>query len=516
MKLFKFIYKATFCAALSSMALTSCVNNWLDLDPADGVESGTAIKDADNLNTALAGLYAGLKGNSTTTDYYAANMFLYGEVHADDMQSNEKAGTSSNRASFFYLMEYTTATEFSGNGIWQSPYIVMGRANRIIAAADGDLSDKEENAEAIANFKNQAKVIRALALFDLARIYGKPYTEDQGASLGVPFSDKVIDPSDVATTHLPRLTVAQNYTQVEQDLTEAIDSKALSEDMEPGYVNEWYAKALLARVYLTKGEWKKAFDLCKDIIDNSPYQLWTKSQYANAWNESNGAHANEMIFELVIKDNNDWTDRNGIAYLYSENSDYQVGYSDVVATKNFVDMLTSDPEDVRNNVFYASMDPDDADTYGDDKVWLNKMPAQNGDPRYSDVPMMRLSEVYLTAAECAYNLGDKASAAKYLNAIIENRTSDASKVVTAENVTSDRIYIERRKELVGEGQRYFDCLRRGEKIVRYTSDADQGWHAVLAPEVMQFDRDYYKAISAIPQSERNANPEIKQNDGYGE
>lgn len=516
MKLFKFIYKATFCAALSSMALTSCVNNWLDLDPADGVEASTAIKDADNLTTALAGLYAGLKGNSSTTDYYAARMFLYGEVHADDMQSNEMAGTGSNRASFYYRMQYTTGTDFSSNAIWQSPYIVIGRANRIIAAADGDLSDKEENAATIANCKNQAKVIRALALFDLARVYGKTYTEDQGASLGVPFSDKVIDPSDVATTHLARLTVAQNYTQVEQDLTEAISSNALSEDMEPGYVNEWYAKALLARVYMTKGEWKKAFDQCEDIIQNSPYQLWTKSQYANAWNESNGAHANEMIFELVIKDTNDWTDRNGIAYLYSENSDYRVGYSDVVATKNFVDMLASDPEDVRNNVFYASLDPDDADTYGTNKVWLNKMPAQNGDPRYSDVPMMRLSEIYLTAAECAFNLNDKASAAEYLNAIIENRTSDATKLVTAENITADRIYIERRKELVGEGQRYFDCLRRGEKIVRYTSDEDQGWHAVLASDAMQFDRDYYKAISAIPQSERNANPEIKQNDGYGE
>ena len=143
-------------------------------------------------------------------------------------------------------------------------------------------------------------------------------------------------------------------------------------------------------------------------------------------------------------------------------------------------------------------------------------PIVNGDPRYSNVPMMRLSEIYLTAAECAFNLGDKASAAKYLNAIIENRTSDATKVVTADNITLDRIYIERRKELVGEGHRYFDCLRRDEKIVRYTSEADKGWHKVLNKDAQSFTRDYYKAISAIPQSEINANPNIKQNEGYGE
>lgn len=516
MKVFKFIYKATLCATLSATALTSCVNNWLDLEPSDGVDANTAIANSDNLSTAVAGLYAGLKGNSSTTDYYGARMFLYGEVHADDMQSNEMAGTNSNRASFYYLMEYTTGTSFSDNAIWQSPYIVIGRANRIIKAADGNLTDKEDAAESIADYKNQAKVLRALALFDLTRIYGKPYTEDQGASLGVPFTEDVIDPSDVATTHLSRLTVAENYAQVEKDLTEAIASKALSQYLTPGYVNLWVAKGLLARVYMTKGEWKKALDLCKDIMENSPYVLWAKNQYANAWSKSNGVHDNEMMFELVINDTNDWTDRNGIAYLYSENSIAQVGYSDVVATKSFVDLLSSDPEDVRNKVFYASIKAADAAVYEDNRVWLDKMPATNGDPRYSNIPMMRLSEIYLTAAECAFNLGDKASAASYLNAIIENRTSDATKVVTADNITANRIYIERRKELVGEGHRYFDCLRRGEKIVRYTSEADRGWHAILNPEEMSFDRDYYKAISAIPQSEINANPNIKQNTGYGE
>lgn len=142
-------------------------------------------------------------------------------------------------------------------------------------------------------------------------------------------------------------------------------------------------------------------------------------------------------------------------------------------------MLSSDPEDVRNDVFYASSDSNDKNTYGTNKVWLNKMPAVNGDPRYSNVPMMRLSEIYLTAAECAFNLGEKAVAADFLNAIIENRTSDASKVVATDNITKDRIYIERRKELVGEGHRYFDCLRRNEKIVRYTTVDNRGWHSIL-------------------------------------
>lgn len=443
-------------------------------------------------------------------------MFLYGDVHADDMQSNEKAGTKSNRASFYYLMKYTTGTDFSGDAIWQSPYIVMGRANRIIAAADGQLEDKNEAAETIANYKSQALVLRAMALFDMARIYGKTYTEDNGASLGVPFTESVVSAADIATCQLPRLTVKENYEQVLKDLTAAINSNALTEEKDQGYINVWAAKTLLARVYLTMGEWDKALDVSEDIIKNSPYRLWTKDQYANAWFETSAAHENEMIFEITINDKNDWTDRNGIGYLYNEDSDDHAGYSDVVATKSFVDMLSSDPKDVRNNVFLASLNPKNQKVYGDNKVWLNKIPAVNGDPRYSNVPMMRLSEVYLTAAECAFNLGNKTKAAEYLNAIIENRTSDESKLVTAENITAERISIERRKELVGEGHRYFDCLRRNEKIVRYTSEADKGWHQILNSEEKSFDRDYYKAISAIPQSEINANPNIKQNEKYGE
>ena len=58
--------------------------------------------------------------------------------------------------------------------------------------------------------------------------------------------------------------------------------------------------------------------------------------------------------------------------------------------------------------------------------------------------------------------------------------------------------LERRKELVGEGQRFFDALRNNETITRYTSDATRGWHDVLTTEARSYNRDYYKAYPAIP------------------
>ena len=100
--------------------------------------------------------------------------------------------------------------------------------------------------------------------------------------------------------------------------------------------------------------------------------------------------------------------------------------------------------------------------------------------------------------------------------MVKNRTTTEASLATVDNITRERILIERRKELIGEGQRYFDALRNNETITRYTSEADKGWHKTLSKEAQSFDRDYFKAIAAIPQTEINANPNIKQNTGYGE
>jgi hypothetical protein len=87
-------------------------------------------------------------------------------------------------------------------------------------------------------------------------------------------------------------------------------------------------------------------------------------------------------------------------------------------------------------------------------------------------------------------------------------------LVTAADITAERIYIERRKELVGEGQRYFDVLRRNETVVRYESLNDRGWHDVLTEEARTFNRDSKKALPLIPVSEINANPNMVQNPKY--
>ena len=510
MKVLKSIYKVMGCAILAA-SLSSCVNDWLDVAPSDGTDADAALTSSSDLAAARTGMYKALKGNSSLVDYYGQQFFVYGDVHAgDDYQYNNIGG--SNRASFYYDMNYQTASEFNTSTVsWQSPYVVIGRANRIIAAAEGGaLSDAAEAKATIDQYAAEAKVLRALAHFDLVRIYGKPYTEDQGASLGVPLVTEVLE----SNAKPARSTVAEVYTQVVKDLTEAISSNALATETEPGYVSVWGAKAILSRVYLNMGDYANALSVAEDIIKNSKKSgaaLWTRDQYFKAWDAST-PNESEFLFRLNVAGSTDNNDLNGIGNLQQRD-----GYKEMVATKKFVDMLTSDPEDVRNDMFLPATAAKEVATYGTNKVYLNKLRGQGGNLRnVTIVPIIRLSEVYLTAAECAFRNNDKTKAVEYLNDLVKNRTTTEASLATVDNITLERILIERRKELIGEGQRYFDALRNNETITRYTSEADKGWHKTLSKEAQSFNRDYFKAIAAIPQAEINANPNIKQNTGYGE
>lgn len=497
----KNIYKVLILT-LTIFTFTACGNDWLDREPADGTETSSAITNYNDALTAYYGMYDGLQGNADYNTYYAARMFYYGDVRGDDMQARDQGM----RSSSCYEMIYTVD---NAPNMWNVPYNVIRRANRLIEAIDNkqvtDAADEE-----IGQVYAEAKVIRALVHFDLVRIYGFPYTADEGASLGIPIMLKPLD-SDALPV---RNTVAEVYEQVTKDITEAINSGYMETNASnsKGYINVWTAKSLLSRVYLYMGKNAEALATAEDVIINSPYKLWTTDEYVAAWNKDNGAHSNEMIFEIINESSDDWSDREGIAYLYNED-----GYADAIVTKAFGDLMAADPKDVRNNVILpARFDEDLMKKYGDAKIFINKFPAdKSGDMRLNNLPVIRLSEVYLTAAEAAFKEGTLDAATQYLNAIVKRANPEATAITNA-TISLERIILERRKELVGEGQRFFDAMRNNETIVRYTSNSDKGFHYSLDAESQKFDRTYFRVILPIPVVETDANPNIakQQNPGY--
>lgn len=498
--------------ATAIVGLSSCVNDWLDLDPSNGTPTGSAITNYNDAKTAMYGMYDGLQGNSTYTQYYAARMFYYGDVRGDDMQARDQGM----RSSSCYEMRYTAD---DAPNMWNVQYNVLRRANRLIEAVDkNQIADVDDYEAAVADIYNQAKVVRALVHFDLVKVYGMPYTFDNGASKGIP-----IVTTPLERDALPkRNTVAEVYNQITNDLTEAINSNALTVSQragsKQGYIDQWAAKALLCRVYLFMNKNAEALALAEDIVENSPYRLWTRDQYAEAWDKQSGSHTQEMIFELINNGTDDWADREGIGYLLNEQ-----GYADAICTRSFVDMLEEDENDIRKDVILpVEYDEDLYKIYGENRIFVNKFPLGSlGDMRLANLPILRLSEVYLNGAEAAAKLGgdSKSKGIALLNKLIENRTTTETKKVSASISDDDllkRTLLERRKELVGEGQRFFDAMRNNETVVRYTSEAEQGWHYSLIKEAQSFDRTFTKAILPIPISETNANPVLKgeQNPGY--
>ena len=494
----KNIYKLLIYV-LAMVSLSSCFNSWLDLKPEDGSESSSAINDLKSAKVVLTGIYDGIQGASNRVSYYGANMFLYGDVRGDDMQVINLG----DRGSALYEMNYNAD---NAPAIWGVPYNVILRANHLIKAIDEgairDGSEKELN-----KMKAEALVIRALVHFDLCRVYGNPYDVDNGASLGIPIVLGIISPADFQT----RNTVAEVYLAVIKDLEDALSiENGLVATQSYGYVNKWFAKGLLAKVNLYKGDNVAALKYAEDVIANSPYGLWTYDEYVDGWKTSDKGRK-EMLFEIVNASTDDWTDREGIANLMNPN-----GYACIITTKSFLNMMESTPEDVRRKVLTVAIDEDYLDKFGESTVYVNKYPEDSsGEWRLNSLSVLRLSEVYLIAAEAAAKSSKADIAVKYLNVIHKRANPDAADLTEAE-ATLPRISLERRKELVGEGNRFFDAMRNNETITRYTSPADQGYHPLLRPESSTFNRTYYRTLLPIPVSEINVNAPIRaqQNPGY--
>ncbi len=79
--------------------------------------------------------------------------------------------------------------------------------------------------------------------------------------------------------------------------------------------------------------------------------------------------------------------------------------------------------------------------------------------RGSDVAFIRyrFGEVLLNAAEAAFELGDKATAATYINQV--RARAGLTTPLTTDEITFDRIVHERRVELAFEGHRFYDLKR---------------------------------------------------------
>ncbi len=479
MKIWKYI-----CIGSLMLTATSCGNDWLDLEPSTSIETATSIKILSDVEFTLNGIYSEMQASSA----YSGRLVYYGDVRGDDMQ----AVSLTKRTGDYYNYGHTKDNGPSSH--WSYLYYFIQNANLILNAIDKiDAAGQEEYRD---DLKGQALAIRAMALFDLTRIFGYPYTKDNGASLGVP----IVKESSGIASKPSRNTVAECYTQVIGDLTAAIP--LLSGDFNKGKFNKWAAMSLLSRVYLYKGDNANALTMAEDAIkgaEGEGWELWSHDDYAWAWaDDATSLAPGEVLFEIV----NTTTDSPGkesMGYLNSKS-----GYDDMCITSSFYDLLLQDPDDVRLKLL--SFD-------GKKYAYVFKYQPQEGEAiQDANIPLLRLSETYLNAAEAAVKLGDNATAVKYLDLIV--RRANPAKSVEGKTLTLEDVLNERRKELVAEGHRMFDVIRNGMTVKRFDVKNSKISKTKHFSSNMEFNWDFYRIVLPIPKAEIDANPNIKQNPGY--
>jgi starch-binding outer membrane protein, SusD/RagB family len=459
------------------LSSTAC-ENFLVQEPVLEQTNELTLSTFKGLNSATAGTYSLLYG----TTWYGRNFVVTADLKGGNAKLSPK---SSGR--------FTTEYQWNNNagsapGLWGTAYATIARANNVINAL-ADFDDPLVAQEDLDHLQAECLFLRGLAYFDLVREYAQPYTY-QKESLGVPI---------VLVTeegYPARNTVAEVYAQVVSDLTDAerlIGSYVREGSKDPlGVASKGAVQALLSRVYLYMGDWQKAADYATTIINSGNYTMYTAADYTT-WDNGGvwglEAGRGEMVFEVYGAEGNsahgNW---DVISYILSPD-----GYGDVGASKDLTSLY--EEGDVRRNLFTTAAD------YGDAE-WSLKYPGKGGNLREDNIPVLRLSEMYLIRAESIIN-GATISGASPLSDYNMIRTHRG--LAAATNVSLSDIYDERRRELCFEGQAVFDLARTQRDLVRVDYDGSVN-QDVAFPD--------YKWAMPIPQSEVDANENMVQNEGY--
>lgn len=458
---------------LCAAAITAC--SALDQNPSTSTTTDTAITTVGDLANAVNGAYYIATYGTMLT--MGSELAIYADLVGPDSYQPASSGQNASKIAAFTL---TPADTYAAYGY---PYMALANVNNAIEQAA-----KLEDQEGAAPYVAELYAMRGLFHFHLATFFAPIPTSGSTNALGIVLADKVFDISYVGE----RASLDATYKQITDDLTAAIET-GLNKGKKTGHLNYWAALALRARAYLYWGKYAEALADAKEVITKSPYSLYTIENYKSAWSQEG---TDEVLMEYIQTDTYN-AQRYAPGYYTSPN-----GYSEYGVSQEFFNLLTADANDVRSKmVADYSTAPEGATNYNTGYYPL-KYPGKSGasSPMYTNnIKVIRLSEVYLIAAEAALKVPAEASnAAGYINDLRKQRITGYT---DAASVTIDEILDERRKELFAEGHIAFDYWRNGKNVVKGS--------LTTAPTDT-------KTVLPIPKEEIDlAKGKLKQNPGYG-
>ncbi len=445
-----------------SLLSVSC-QEWLDVSPSTEVKYDDLFSYKNGFKDQLTGVYTAL----CAEELYGAHL-SFGMLDALGQQYYwlQESGA------YYWLHRYVYDNSKSQgviSDIWNNMYNAIANVNILLQGIEdhrGVLADDEEKI-----YEGEAYALRAFLHFDLLRLFGKSYVAGAGEK-AIPYVSKI-------SKQVPPLsTVSEVLDSVIMDLEKA--AYLLENDpVRTGeattsflgtrsfHFNYYAVRALLARVYLYKNDKVNALKNATVVILSHKYPWVGKSQVATTTRESrDGIFLPECIFML----NNTKLETITEKYLKeSKNNDGNLLVSWNAVIDEIFESSLYGGTDWRYIYYFEPI----SWSWGNSKLWQVSSAYNNRQP------LIRISEMYLIAAECA---GSKKEALEYFNTLRQHRgfaVADDLKEDTTDEQLQAAIAKEYQKEFIGEGQWFF-----------YSKRTDQETPSDIFVPV-PFSKDYY-------------------------
>jgi len=495
-------FRIIITASFTLVSLLTACKKTLDIQPVDSIDAATALSGKQGVEATVISVYASLKG----TNFYGNGLVGLGEALADNGISTNRSGR--------YVGEASN-TKGAHYALWSNAYSAINRINLVLQTLPS-INEPGFTQALKDGYTGELEFLRALIYFDLVKTYAyipgfNVPTQDFG---GVPLLLVPTTTIDQAlTVQAPRATTAACYAQVYADLDDAMlkiptTATAVSRATRLG------AEALYSEVALYNKDFAKCITLSSDVITKTTHPLLTTSNYVAGFRATVNP---ESLFEVTYTIASESLGVNtSLQTLFTTlvtpgNRSIQGGFGDLVPTPDLLNALgitvtgdgsstaaiTARSADVRNQLYeLGSKSP----YY----VECTKYIGRSGSINLDNVPVLRISEMYLNRAEAYAVLGgNDALALADVNSIRTNRGLTAAVGLTGAALITE-IALQRRLELAYEGHRFLDLKRRGQDINKPT---------LTTTTIFAFTNPLL--LPGIPQTDVDASLGVlKQNFGY--
>lgn len=448
--------KIIYLALAISGFLTSCSDSFLDRPALSSVTSDNFYKTSGDLQKATAALYSGGIWGAWTAECYLP----IGEVLSGNMVLGYNG--SAVELNTFSLTGYNAGliTE------WRTMYNLIAHANTTIHAIE-ELAAKDIPKESVNAALAEAKFMRAYAYFTLTRLWKDVPIIDDNRDL---FKNPLVYKNEEKDV----------YQFIANDLTFAW--KNLPSEWEKGRVSTWSAQGLLSKVYLTwaglgqSGTRDQALlDSAKlyagNVCENSGLALM--SSYADIFTYANNDNQ-ESLFALQWSTNGGgWYGGNMLQLFSNALIIYSGGgFFGIESTYDMYQQY--DQADLRRkatfmykNEVYPELNTNLGGLKFTGNSGLKKHIIGNekdlGLPKMTNTSspehtiLLRLADIYLVYVEAVLGNNGTTSDGKALTYFNQIRTRAGLDAVSS--IDDDALLKERRIELAGEGEYWFDLVR---------------------------------------------------------